>query len=252
MIYKYFSNIEFVLSTLKDSQLWFSKVEDFNDPFEWDVPYKIDVSKNENQIIKHIRDNSNLKHETYIKTKIDFYLSNPSKLEEELNKTLAYRKDKGVCCFTKEENLTNILLWSHYADNHKGIVLGLDENLMEISHSLDWFNGRHITKPWIKDVQYTNEYRSINPFDNERPTLKDVEFIKSTVWENEKEVRLVSPLFGLHNFNASNCLKEIVFGVKTPEINKSLITNLLKDNILHGMKIRNCFKDKDSIKLMIE
>ena len=128
MIYKFFSNIEFLLSSLKNSQLWFSKVEDFNDPFEWDVPYRIDTTKNEEQIIKYIRDNSFHKPESYIKIKIDFYLSNPSKLEEEFNKTLAYREKKGVCCFTKEENLTNILMWSHYADNHKGIVLGLDVN----------------------------------------------------------------------------------------------------------------------------
>lgn len=252
MIYKYFSNIDFALSTLKDSQLWFSKVEDFNDPFEWDVPYRIDISKNKEQIIKYIKENNYNRPENYIKSKIDFYLSNPVKLEEEFNRTLEYRKNKGVCCFTKEENLTNILMWSYYADNHKGIVLGIDENLIEISHTLDWVNGQHITKPWIKKVQYTNEHRFINPFDNERPSLKDVEFIKSTVWADEKEIRLISPLFGLHNYNASTCLKEIVLGIKTPEINKSQIVNIFKTGIIHDVKIMTCFKDKEKIELRIE
>ncbi|NOZ47136.1 MAG: DUF2971 domain-containing protein [Chlorobi bacterium] len=252
MIYKFFGNIDFLLSTLSDSKLWFSKVDDFNDPFEWDVPYRIDISKNKEQIVNHIKLNNRNRPKEYIKAKIDFYLSNPLKLEEEFNKTLEYRKNKGVCCFAKEENLNNILMWSHYADNHKGITLGIDENLIEISHTHDWFEGKHITKPWIKQVQYTNEYRFINPFANERPSLKDVEFIKSTDWEYEKEVRLISPKFGLHDFNSSHCLKEIVFGLKIPEIVKSNIINLFKKDILNDIKIMNCSKEKDKIELKVE
>ena len=37
------------------------------------------------------------------------------------------RTQFGVCCFSTDS--TNILMWSHYSDNHTGVVLGFDDSI---------------------------------------------------------------------------------------------------------------------------
>jgi len=183
MIYKFFSNIEFLFSTINDSQLWFSKVEDFNDPFEWDFPYKINVDNNKAEIIKYVIENSFNRIPQYIEYKINEYISTPKKLEDELNLTLSYRKNKGVCCFTIPENNNSILMWSHYANNHKRLVLAFSESEMNLIHIYDWVNRIHCTKAYINKVTYPEDMPCyINPFDKNRPTTKDADFIKSPIW----------------------------------------------------------------------
>jgi hypothetical protein len=252
MIYKFFSNIEFLFSTINDSQLWFSKVEDFNDPFEWAFPYKIDIEKNKADIIKYVKDNSLHQPPQFIDYKINEYLSNPKKLEDELNATVSYRRKKGVCCFTVPENNCSILMWSHYANNHKGFVLGFNENDMNLVHIKDWINGTKISKTYIKNVNYEERLCHINPFDKDRPDIKEVEFIKSPDWENENEIRIVSPLHGLHDFNPSS-LKEIIFGLNIPEnIIQKFISYIKHTEKLSQVQIKQCKKHERELKIEIK
>jgi hypothetical protein len=81
----------------------------------------------------------------------------------------------GVLCLSEEWD--NILMWSHYAINHKGFVVG--------------FNTEH---PFFKDCEF--ELKSID-YSNKRPSslvrdnyIKNLIYTKADVWTYEKEWRI--------------------------------------------------------------
>ena len=88
-----------------------------------------------------------------------------------------------VCCFSK--NMNEILMWSHYADNHKGVCLeweideldiDIKERLFEIS-----YQDEIITLDFVK----TNKgFLDINISSNGKFLIQ-----KFKNWEYEKEVR---------------------------------------------------------------
>lgn len=93
----------------------------------------------------------------------------------------------GILCLT--ESKRNLLMWSHYADSHKGYVVGFDT-----SH--EFFNNYRKTELWY-------EYENIGKvlpvrYDSFRSEsvgcFTDWYFQKSDEWIYEKEHRLVLPL----------------------------------------------------------
>ncbi len=95
-----------------------------------------------------------------------------------------YDQRFGVLSLT--ETPDNLLMWSHYGDNHKGVVLGFDE-----THP--FFLGAEIVAGLsrLNRVEY-NQRRpvlSVTTRDNPKIFLR-----KSTEWAYEKEWRLIRPL----------------------------------------------------------
>lgn len=80
----------------------------------------------------------------------------------------------GICCFTKSKE--NILLWSHYADSHKGVCLGFDYDILKKNF------------PQYDDVDYNDEpfYFDIK---NGSESIGKTALRKSSDWKYEDEVR---------------------------------------------------------------
>lgn len=255
MIYKFFSNPEFILSSLINSQLWFSRVEDFNDPFEWNFTYKINVVENKEDIKKYVEDNNQGRTPIEKNKILKKYIEHPNELEVELNKSLNFRKDKGVCCFTENENKLNVLMWSHYANSHKGVAFGFSENEIGIIHSDDCvvnsLSHCIFSKPDCRNVSYKNIPPYINPFDNNRLHIRDYEYIKSEIWKYENEIRMVSPKFGLHFYNKQS-LKEIIFGIKTNNELKLSVKNTLENQSeLSSVLLLNCEMETEKLEMRL-
>ena len=101
--------------------------------------------------------------------------------KEDIRKFL---EDRGLVASCFSNTFKNTLMWSHYADEHKGIVIGFNRNAIE----------KHTKKIFIANVDY--------PKNNKRPkfhfamTLKGNNWIdpirltKSNEWNYEEEVRL--------------------------------------------------------------
>lgn len=240
MIYRFIGNESFTLSTLRNGQLWFSKVEDFNDPFEWIFRYCINPERDKDAIRQYVNETTislpleerNIRYQSYIE--------NHLVLENYFNRAFERFYIKGVCCFTEKENLINVLMWSYYANSHKGISLGFDDKEIKLEHIENFKNGCCIFEPSLKRVVYGNHKRCINPFDKNRPNILDTNYMKSKDWEYEKEVRIVSPKFGLHSFSKTN-LKEIIFGIKTPLSLKESILEIVKnDKEYSNVLIKSC------------
>lgn len=96
----------------------------------------------------------------------------------QLQKALSQRI--GVTCLTPHNN--KMLMWSHYASQHKGICIGFDTNIF-IEKCKKNNHGNPVIHS-LKKVIYTNQ----------RPCERDVDMVfkKSNEWDYEDEYRLVS------------------------------------------------------------
>jgi hypothetical protein len=120
---------------------------------------------------------------------------------------LATYRSAGVTCFCR--SLTNPLLWSHYADSHKGFAIGLDA-----THP--YFGGdQGVDRRFLLDVRYEDVAPSVDRFGIDEIELAAM-LTKSTCWAYEQEVRLIKQsgnmLFGIPR----EMIREVVFGANMP------------------------------------
>ena len=132
----------------------------------------------------------------------------------------------GILSLSK--NWDNPLMWAHYSDSHKGFILGFDSTHQFFN---DYLSKDEKESKYLKDVIYADERVKI-PSKLDEPKLMFEAFLtKSTDWQYEQEVRLLSTL------NLSHKKEQIdnhdIYTIKVPhtalvEINISLgITSLL-------------------------
>lgn len=109
----------------------------------------------------------------------------------------------GVSCFS--ETGTNMLMWSHYSNSHKGICVAYD--LKEFYFSLKGHNKFNCDSTLIK-INYTKDFIPLDLFKDYKTALYHWLSTKSNCWNYEKEVRIV---FRDFPFNSSEDMKLIRF-----------------------------------------
>jgi hypothetical protein len=87
---------------------------------------------------------------------------------------------QGVVCLSTQP--ANMLMWSHYAESHKGIALRFNVDMRLLAAELP---GRWVPVP----VHYAMQYPKVNWFElSERPTLlMSILGTKAKAWEHEQE-----------------------------------------------------------------
>ena len=115
------------------------------------------------------------------------------------------------------------LLWSHYADSHSGIAIGI--KLGEIPKEFK-----------ILSILYDDTVPTIKNFPLQKNDIENSLRHKSKEWEYEREIRIVSfdkSFAYLENIK----IIEIIFGQKTCDEDKLLIQSLLKNEEIDYYKI---------------
>ena len=118
--------------------------------------------------------------------------------------------------FSFEEN--NNLMWSHYADEHRGICIEYNFNCAPAEVT------RHLYPVQYSDKRFTFQ----NPY-----RLKPHQFLllrKSTDWKYEKEFRLIYKKSDLptDSYNIKlNCITKIIFGLRTQQSDMDLVKSVL-------------------------
>lgn len=103
-----------------------------------------------------------------------------------------------IICFSTDP--TNELMWSHYADRHRGVCLEFDfENNIDISRI-------------ISQVCYTDIFPVINSVDD----ILDAVWTKRTAWSYEKEWRVISQFQEFVDFKKES-LKTVYFGANVTQ-----------------------------------
>ena len=161
-------------------------------------------------------------------------LLNPNQIVKSLENRL---KNTGI--FSLSETDINILMWTHYADESKGIVLGFevaddsilanDRHCLAVNYSdeLPKFEPKELTS--TLHFEFGGNEASINaevPFDD--PIFRRCVSTKPTDWKYEKEWRYIDETDGLHAFPGK--LVEVTFGLRCTEENRLKFISLAKDN----------------------
>ena len=166
----------------------------------------------------------------------DSYHNEIAELVNELSKTA------GIVCFSATND--HILMWSHYADQHKGVVIGFDSKLL----SDDWI-----------PVDYSKERYFLN-IERRKDRDERIKMIarKSDLWAYEEEYRFVVLLQKCKNKNRddddafftfeyrSEAIKEVIFGCRMSRNNINDLGVALKER--YGNSIMNYKAMADKIK----
>lgn len=141
LLYKYCRDNDFTINTLSTGQMWFAKPATFNDPFDGflDLPADKEVQRLRQHINHHTRVGNPYGDRDYgFSMQETVEQVGESRVLSHLTQESEYReiernvRSRGVLSLT--EDYHNILMWSHYANNHEGIciILNIDlENLPE-------------------------------------------------------------------------------------------------------------------------
>lgn len=196
----------------------------FESPSYRDTWYDVTISSGENISREEFERRLENRRETYINAMKIAYTRRNYK-PEDFRELAAQRF--GVTCFSA--NRDNDLMWAHYADNHQGIVVGIES---------DYFG------PLVYDVQYDSsrvEYSPIIPSETDRSArIISVLRRKSPRWQYEEERRAIVPYQlciedggrWFHPLDPS-AVKEVVFGSRTTPALRQQIKDLIKEDLSH-------------------
>ena len=218
-VYKYVS-FESAVKILENNTLKFSKPKDFNDPF--DCKSEIEIYGGINEIAAYLSSFKKQREENSIQQRAYLLSVNPQfKYRVLVVPILEAIEDMNICCFSEIEN--NILMWTHYSNNHTGICLKFD-----ISKDLECFS-----LP-IK-VIYSESFHKFNLLKNFKDGIVNIPRYKSKDWEYEKEVRMVKVIGGeLFQPFKKESLVEVIFGLRTSQDNIKEMKNI---------KVKNKYKN---------
>lgn len=280
VLYKY-ATAEVGLKILETQTIRFSNPITFNDPYDCCMPIIFKNAKNlDNSFFinlnKKIREIVNLDEETIIK--LDNELQNlnddnnalsicPDKYLNIILQPL--KEDMRVLSLSKNNN--NLLMWGHYAQNHKGTAIGFNtnykflRNLIEIKYSK--------TIPKLRNALINDLYLiSID-------ALKELRMLfhtKSIDWKYEQEYRFeiglnhlyrqfvlnpnyitLYPQFFeeiknkkdfIHPYFTSECINSVYLGINMDIDNENNIINLIKNKYPHT-KIYKAFLSEFEFKV---
>lgn len=221
-IYKYFRFDDNLKSSLNESFLWFSNCDNLNDPFEFKL--YTDDNLSDIEIIEYYKlmrqlDKGRIDRilNQNIEAFIFAYRNFPDQFVEYF--LLPFQKkvrDFGICCFS--EKYDDVLMWSHYANSHKGIVLEFNENKLDKSILLA---NSKVNMTVIDKIKYSSTCPLIKISGDLQATsdsIKDIVYTKSESWKYESEVRIISNTTGRHYFDLS-CINSIYLGTRFEEEN---------------------------------
>jgi hypothetical protein len=191
----------------------------------------------------------------------------------EIQKTLAessLKTQKNLnrknCLLSVSKTARDTVMWAHYADKHKGVVIGID---------FDKFFPKNGIKMYR--VDYSEQRPEMNVLDNDEEEDVSVKYMKtlltkSVEWRYEREFRVIfldtylmaleqQGLARLKELNGKKTwylrlnpesIKEIIFGLYTEESLKLAIGKLIKQSELQHIKLYQAEESKTYILNLIE
>jgi len=226
-------SIKHVERILTNNELYFSNPNGFNDPFDCLPILSLDLTQNEyseylNDLYKRempeasrterkaiiktiVKDKTQNHHSLKFKKLLDLHMSN-------------FVNNTGVLSLSV--NFKHVLMWSHYADSHKGICLRFK------APSTESFFCR------AKKVIYQKDRPIVN-FIKERYDRKpdNALITKADFWSYEEEWRIIDHIkgYGVQIF-PGELLDGIIFGVKISDENRKKVLTWI-DNREHDIEI---------------
>jgi hypothetical protein len=145
-----------------------------------------------------------------------------------------------TCCFCEKPD--NILMWSHYADHHKGVCLSFkpiyepmnEPELDGFEYITDYLFTVNSERIPLFKMKYSKNMPDCVKWEETYYDMRYFDFLltKSTCWKYEKEHRLILDDFSIDkkcNFKKEE-LEGIIFGLRISYYNAHRIHNIIKRN----------------------
>lgn len=127
-LYKYYSDTDLNLETVKANKMWYSSPCNFNDVFDCDI--SIDEKEIFNCVLKMFPNKKPIRPGSPAWRELRGTMQQQLKvLKADFG---ALRETTGISCLSESDE--SLLMWAHYANNHCGMCVEYD--LMEINKQL--------------------------------------------------------------------------------------------------------------------
>ena len=209
-LYRYMSFDNYWTNNLFKGEVVLKKPSEFNDPF--DCYLNIDINK--------FWDTSGKK---LFYKEHGMNISMNKHYGQDSDLSIFFGQDRmRVACFA--ESWKTLLMWSHYADSHKGLCIEYDTSLMSV-------------KKFLFPIIYQNElYNATNDFCYYENNLFNFLFFKSNEWKYENEWRIAvmkeqinDKMYDngceLYKLIMKNCISAVYIGLKADDSNIEKIKN---------------------------
>jgi len=216
-LYKYRSLNAYSLASLTNNTVWLAKPKSFNDPFDCAITldrqkYKESVLHAESVAIERAKPAGlRLEHLQ------DIWPGDKEAFENFRSEMLGLVQGMGICSFSAVPD--HVLMWSHYADHHKGFSVEYDcregTKLRELAHK----------------VIYKDEVPSLTAADfappNNEKAFDALWRTKAKCWEYEQEWRVMMNE-GDKSFQAPSAIVSVIFGARMAESDRAMIAQTLR------------------------
>lgn len=212
--YKYLPFDAGTQSAINDSTIKFAAPGSFNDPFDINIPLLLEGTDEEwrrylNSLVRENRPNLS---PAVRMQEVRRMMRSRAFRDLEPRRPTDFFADIGVLCVSA--SVENILMWSHYADHHKGVCLRWR------SITPDHFFLR------AQKVIYQVDLPSARIFDDHLTRMNATILTKSSDWAYEQEWRIIEHRLGpgIHPF-APEDLDAIIIGCRATEETVEKIQN---------------------------
>lgn len=240
-LYKYRSlagdDFRYTMQIFTDSFVKYTRPIDFNDPFEscflvsFEASFEKQYSFIKNVIINSKYDQAykdsqllGLNKETVAQT-IDL-------MNKQENRRISNSIREKQLVFSLSEVYNEIVMWSHYADSHRGICIEFDSECLDFGRDT-----------FLEYVDYSDSYPCIYPIESDgklnAAITEKILFHKFKRWEYEQEWRYVLPNDGVEVKRfPSNALTGVILGHAIHPINRDHVRKWAKDRNIPVMQTK--------------
>ncbi len=198
---------EYTSRILTHNEIYFAKPSEFNDPFDcgFHISCEGDFQRHRNKLkeLNPALSEKEIDDLTHKQLEPDFI----NKTEQAFNDTIRHETDKcGI--FTMSAKRDNLLMWSHYADHHRGICLEFETT-----------NGKLFGCDLLK-VDYPLLYPNFSVYDEaDLDWVRKYISTKSEDWYYEKEWRILYHETGTQTYLTEE-LSGVILGARISEKNE--------------------------------
>ena len=177
--------------TLSIGEIYLSTIFGLNDPFDCKINSDYTLLRDDvnaekaywsNYLNIDFPNDSQYQRENRIRKIISHKIFHDQERIENLHKQELEELNKTFGVFSTSLIPDNILMWSHYADNHKGFCIGFDSTKLFASLGGKGMGGA---------VKYSENYPAVSPLDTTQKKLVDQLNTKASFWNYELEYRVI-------------------------------------------------------------
>lgn len=211
-------NREWIERLFRCNELYFSSPPQFNDPFDCRVQAFFDATDDDweyylDGMLKERHPDWDYDDRQIIVRQLikEGWLKDPMAQQEIVNDVQKTIDTIGVCCLSEVRD--DSLMWSHYADGHRGLCVQFS-----IKADIHPF-GKSLFK-----VEYASSYPQIHVVGNRENQTRKILLTKAAFWKHEKEWRILDPYNGpgIRVFPAE-MLTGVIFGCDMSHEDRQLI-----------------------------